>query len=71
MRCGRLFSYVRCFSVANALKLAESTSRNTYWPVKEDFSLTPIIFWRIRRMEIDCGSDDDDKMIIKDDDRNN
>ena len=58
--------------MANALKLAESPSRDTCCTVKGDFCLAPIIFWRIRRTEISCGSDDDDgDMIIIDDDRNN
>lgn len=58
--------------MANALKLAESPSRDTFCPVKGDFCLAPIIFWRVRRTEIGCGSDnDDDYMIIIDDNRNN
>ena len=64
-----LFSYVRSFSVANTLKLAESSSRNIYRPVKGDLPLAFIIFWRIRRTEMGCGSNDD--MIVTDDDRNN
>jgi hypothetical protein len=57
--------------VANTLKLAESSSRDTHRPCKGDIPLAFIIFWRIRRTEVGCGSDDDDDMIIIDDDRNN
>jgi len=46
--------------LANALNLAEYPSRDTCCPVKGDLCLAPIIFWRIRRTEIGCGSDDDD-----------
>jgi hypothetical protein len=54
--------------------LAESPPRDIHRSVKGAFPLAPIIFWRIRRTEIGCGSDDDDDdddMIIIDDDRNN